>query len=199
MPRPKNTEARRAQIVDGLLSVLSEQGYERATVSRIAAEAGLAPGLLHYHFANKQAVLLALVERLDGVFQRRFEARLPRAGSDPRRRLWACIDAHLSLEEDAEPATVAAWVMVGAEAVRQAEVRALYERSCARRRELLRELLAACLKEQGKSTRAAARLSAALLSFIEGAYQLAVSAPELLPAGSAAKSAREWVEAVLDA
>ena len=58
-------EERRAQIVDGLMRVLPEHGYERASVARIAKAAGLSPGLVHHHFENKQAILLALGERLD--------------------------------------------------------------------------------------------------------------------------------------
>ena len=58
MPRPSNTDARREQIVLGLQRVMAERGYEKATVSAIAQAAGLTPGLVHYHFKNKQEMLL---------------------------------------------------------------------------------------------------------------------------------------------
>ena len=32
----------------------------------IAREASLAPGLVHYHFTNKQEILVALVEQIPG-------------------------------------------------------------------------------------------------------------------------------------
>jgi len=69
MARPSNTEARRSQIVDGLVMVLSERGYERSSVQAIASAAGLSPGLVHYHFKNKLEILVELVERLDGVLE----------------------------------------------------------------------------------------------------------------------------------
>ncbi|HEY4122015.1 MAG TPA: TetR family transcriptional regulator, partial [Byssovorax sp.] len=59
MERAPNVE-RRAQIVAALARVMAARGYERATVAQIAAEAGLAAGLVHYHFASKRDVLLTL-------------------------------------------------------------------------------------------------------------------------------------------
>ena len=57
-----NTHERRAQIVDGLLTVMATTGYEGATIVAIGKAAGLTSGLVHYHFATKDEVLLALVE-----------------------------------------------------------------------------------------------------------------------------------------
>ena len=54
MARPSNTEERRQQIVEGLLRVMAERGYERASIAEIAKAAGLSPGLVHYHFTEKQ-------------------------------------------------------------------------------------------------------------------------------------------------
>ena len=64
MPRTPNTAVRRRQIVDGLCRVMAREGYGHATVQAIAAEAGLAPGLIHYHFADKREILVELVETL---------------------------------------------------------------------------------------------------------------------------------------
>ena len=104
---------------------MSERGYERASVAEIARAAGLTTGLIHYHFASKQNVLLALVERLAAGFEARFNERLDRAGDDPIKRLHAFVDAHLALDTAADPQAVAAWVTIGAEAIRQPEVRAI--------------------------------------------------------------------------
>ena len=53
MSRPSNTEARRGQIVDAMVQVLAREGYEGASVQAVARVAGLAPGLVHYHFRRK--------------------------------------------------------------------------------------------------------------------------------------------------
>src|SRR5436190_16616547 len=85
--RPSNTDARRAQIVDAFMSVMSRAGYEHATVAAIAREARLSPGLIHYHFENKHEILIALVAGLVERRNRRLSARLAEAGTDPRSRL----------------------------------------------------------------------------------------------------------------
>ena len=64
MSRRPNTDKRRAEIVKALLAAMAEHGYEKATIQLIAQKAGMAPGLLHYHFASKREMLLELVKAL---------------------------------------------------------------------------------------------------------------------------------------
>lgn len=192
MARTSNSAARRAQIVGALQSVMARHGYERATVQAIAAEAGLAPGLVHYHFKNKQEILVSLVATLAEVGQARF-AHLVGAASEPEARLRAWIEARLGLGDGAAPEVVAAWVMIGAEAVRQSEVREAYGRAVAAELALLAGLLADCLRQRGRPAQEAdteARLLAAgVLALMEGAYQLACAAGEVMPRGYAAEAA----------
>jgi TetR/AcrR family transcriptional regulator, transcriptional repressor of bet genes len=199
MGRPSNTDQRRAEIVDALLSVMAKTGFDNATVAAIAREAGLTSGLLHYHFENKQAILVALIERLLAGLERRVLLRLEEAGDDPRRRLHAVIDAHVAIGDDADPRAVAAWVVVAAEAVRQSDVRRLYSRAIKATLERLSSLVSACLKAKKKDTRPAAAIAAATLSAIEGAYMLSAAAPGILPKGYAAPSLRRMVDGLIDA
>ena len=193
MPRSSNTEARRAEIVAALLSVIGKVGYEKATTQAIARQAGLAPGLIHYHFESKQAILVALVEALAEAARSRFEAVLGEARR-PRDRLRAYLKARLGLGEGAAPEVVAAWVMIGAEAVRQPEVRAVYRSMVADELALLTTLLRDGLAEQGRDTAGAPALAAGLLAMIEGAFQLSSAASEAMPRGYAAGAATAYAE-----
>ena len=65
MARSSNTEARRSEITAALLAVIARHGYEKATIQAIAAQAGLAPGLIHYHFKSKQEILVSLIGAID--------------------------------------------------------------------------------------------------------------------------------------
>lgn len=176
---------------------MAREGYERATVSAVAREAGLAPGLLHYHFASKREILIALIERLAGGLEERLTRRLAAAGEDPRARLFACIDAHVALGRDADPRAVAAWIVVAAEAVRDGEVRALYAAAIAASLARLRVMVLSCLRAEGRATRNAGKIAAALLSAIEGAYLLSTAAPGTLPEGFAAPTIRRMAEGLL--
>lgn len=51
----------RAKIVAAAAQVLGEHGYEAATVKQIARAAGVAPGLVHYYFEGKEALLAAVL------------------------------------------------------------------------------------------------------------------------------------------
>lgn len=194
MPRPSNRQERRAQIVDGLMRVLPECGYERATIARIARAAGLSPGLVHHHFENKRSILLALGERLVALVEARQTDAVTARG-----RLHAFLDAHLALGDGANQDAVACWVALGAEALFQEEVGALYRQVIADRKERLLALLREVCREEGLDDRDLEPLATVVLAAVEGIFQLAAAAPGTVPAGSAAPSLRQVVDTLLDA
>lgn len=186
MARPTNTEERRAQIIDGLARVMAHKTYEQATIAAIAREAGLGPGLVHYHFASKQAILVALVEQLVAGLEARHARRLDAAPDDPWARLDAFIDAFAALDADADPAAVACWTRLGDEAARRPEVALPYRAAVKRWHAALTERVEAILRSDGRPVDAAAEAAAGLLAAIEGAFQLGAAAPGIMPPGAAA-------------
>jgi TetR/AcrR family transcriptional repressor of bet genes len=198
MTRPSNNRERRAQIVDGLARAMASQGYEGATVARIAQEAGLTPGLVHYHFESKGEVLLALADRLTSGARARIERRLARAGADPRRRLDAFLDGLLDVGEDANPEAVACWALIGAEAIRQIDVRRVYERWTAEAGAQLQDLLTQLLRAEGRRRTGVKAMAAGLLALVEGFFSLSAAAGGIVPAGSAAGVARRMAAGLVD-
>lgn len=194
MPRPSNTEQRRADIVRGLAAVMAERGYAKATIKEIARAAGLTPGLVHYHFRDKQQILLSLVEDLATLVRRRIDFA-PTGTPDP----FAAIDALLGTEDGVEATAVACWVVIGAEAVRQPEVRVLYE---ALMREALEELTKAfrsAMRSAGRSDVTAAVAAVSVMAAIEGFFRLSAGAPSCVRPGSAAGAVRQIAQGFLDA
>ncbi len=194
MPRPRNTEQRRSEIVRGLAQVMAERGYAKATVQAIARAAGLTPGLVHYHFASKQEILLALVATLADVVRKRMAS----AASEPVERLDAAIDALLGTGQGIEAEAVACWVVVGAEAVRQPEVRAQYE-------SLVREAVAefeaifrAARRGAARSEAGAHAAAVAVVAAVEGFFRLAAGAPSCVAPGTAAASVRAIARGFLE-
>ena len=80
-PRPKIAPERRAAIVRATIRCLARDGYARLTMKRIAAEAGVSPGILHYYFRDKRAILGRAAATVMADLDRRVatEARAPRA------------------------------------------------------------------------------------------------------------------------
>ena len=50
------------RILEAAFTVLSRQGYENTSTKDIAEEAGVAQGLIHYHYKSKQMLVLAVLE-----------------------------------------------------------------------------------------------------------------------------------------
>lgn len=192
MARQSNTEARRAEITQALLTVMARHGYEKATIQSIARQAGLAPGLIHYHFKSKQDILLSLIDTLTEVGRARF-ARLSTEVSTAGPRLDAYLDARLGMGEGAEPDAVAAWVMIGAEAVRQEEVREVYSRMIAEELAIITQLVGDALLAQQRETLSAPALAAGVLAMMEGAFGLSSATQSVMPVGYAAQAAKAFI------
>ena len=193
MARKSNTDARRAEITGALLTVIACHGYDKATIQVIAKQAGLAPGLIHYHFKSKQEILVSLIEAMAKAATARYAAVLGDA-VEPLTRLRAYLQARLKLGDGSAPDIVAAWVMIGAEAVRQAEVRVVYREMIADELALLTTLVEDCMRAASRDATVAGTLAAGLAAMIEGAYQLSSAAPDVMPRGYAADAATAYAE-----
>jgi AcrR family transcriptional regulator len=64
MPKvsPERLEATRRRVLDGARRAFASYGYEGATVVRLEEETGLSRGAIFHHFADKDALFLALAE-----------------------------------------------------------------------------------------------------------------------------------------
>jgi AcrR family transcriptional regulator len=76
---------RRREIADAALKVIADQGLGRFTSLAIAREVGLTDGALFRHFATKQEMVVAAIDRVEEIL---FGEEPPRHG-DPVARLGA--------------------------------------------------------------------------------------------------------------
>ena len=111
-------------------------------------------------------------------------------------KLMAYIDAALALGEGSDQQAVAAWVIIGAEAVRLEDVRSLYQEVIAKHSDTLVALLTQPASSEKKlSKKKAKELATFIIASIEGAYQIATTVPD----ASKDYAARMLKEAVLSA
>ncbi|MBM4363707.1 MAG: TetR/AcrR family transcriptional regulator [Deltaproteobacteria bacterium] len=183
MGRPSNREQRRREILGAFARVLADHGYSGATIAAVAAEAGVAPGLVHHHFENKAELLGGLLHDLVA----RFRDRVRRYETDGDRVL-AYADGALKLDEHADLIAARCWVGVLAEAVRSP---ALF----AQVRRLLDTEIAAI--EDRSGGRFSSQEAGAVLAFIVGSLVLGAFAPRKT-AGFAAPGLRKLVMALRD-
>jgi AcrR family transcriptional regulator len=64
------------RIIEAAGRVLTESGYEGASTNRIAAEAGISNGSLYQYFPNRDAIVLAVLERFSIELTARVDAQL---------------------------------------------------------------------------------------------------------------------------
>lgn len=89
-PKLGMAPVRRDQIVRATIRCLARDGYAGLTMKRVAVEAGVSQGILHYYFRDKRAILAAAAERVTADLDRRVAAEA-RGARDARGRLRALV------------------------------------------------------------------------------------------------------------
>ena len=161
MGRPSLREERRRELALALERVLARVGVADASIAAVADEAGVAPGLVHHHFKNRDDLLTTLVRELD----RRFvAARAAPPGTPPHVVLHRTVDAAVALRGDAGRRAARAWVALYAEALGSPHVGGVV------RALVLREwrTLTATWERLGASRDDAQRRAAAVVAMILG-------------------------------
>lgn len=192
MARPSNTAQRKEEIVLALLKVMSEKGYEKASIQMIGKAADLTPGLIHYHFKTKQDILLALVDWISQAATNRLNT-LNNGLTEPWDKLAAFINARLATGEDAMPEIVSAWVVIAGESVRQPEIKVLYQNLIEQQLRELKKLIADVWEGKTVRNKEVVNLAAIVLAAMEGAFQLSATANEVMPKNYAAETILELV------
>lgn len=87
-----NGEQSRQRILDAATEVATERGYEGTTISLVSKKSGLPPTSIYWHFADKDAVIAAVLERShDRWFHDAAAYVQPPEGSDVREHLTAAV------------------------------------------------------------------------------------------------------------
>jgi AcrR family transcriptional regulator len=96
-PRRGVAPIRRVAIVRATIRCLARDGYTGLTMKKVARQAGVSQGILHYYFADKRAILVAALETVTADLDRRVAAAQSREGKDAAARLRALVAACLRL------------------------------------------------------------------------------------------------------
>lgn len=83
MTTRKSTEERRSEIVDAAIAIIGERGLREFTAAHLAERVGIKDGTIFRHFKDKQAIMAAVLDRLEGLLL----AGASRSGDEPLERL----------------------------------------------------------------------------------------------------------------
>lgn len=92
MPKLGMAPIRRRQLVEAAIAVIHEDGFNHATVARIARRAGISSGMVHHYFTDKDDLLFATMRHLLADLRADAVARLALARTAIE-RICAIIDA----------------------------------------------------------------------------------------------------------
>lgn len=197
MSRQSNTLQRRAQIAQGLLHVMARRGYDGASVAEIAKAADLTPGLVHYHFANKQQILLAALDTLVAQHRTRLDLHLAKASPGPPQQVVAFISLHLGRGATADPDALACWVLMAGQALMHTEVQVPYAEALSGLARALEGIIEDGINRGVFGCANAAAAAAALVATIQGYFVVAAVARSLIPRGSAVTSVLAMAQGLL--
>src|ERR1700749_3074165 len=83
----------RGRILDAASDLFSRNGIQAVGIDAVIVRSGVARQTLYRHFASKQDLVLAFLERRDKVWTRGWlEGEVPQRSSDPKSRLLAIFD-----------------------------------------------------------------------------------------------------------
>jgi TetR/AcrR family transcriptional regulator, fatty acid metabolism regulator protein len=109
MSRKVVAPLRREQILNGLFSAMSKKGFEAVSISDIARESGVARGVLHYYFTNKEEMLLELNRILTDNYHSHLQKYVARYET-PLEKLKAFIRFHSTGQEREVNELAGVWV-----------------------------------------------------------------------------------------
>jgi len=133
--RPATKKAQREASVEGLLmaarALFVSQGYRHTTVDEIALAAHLTKGAVYFYFRNKEALLSALLDRIETIVVGGMTERIADAGPGAAQQLVAFMhgQARLGVEspEDVLLLILMSLEFAGTAGPVEARIRAIYD------------------------------------------------------------------------
>jgi AcrR family transcriptional regulator len=196
-PRPTVRAERRAAIVRATIRCLARDGYARLTVKRVAAEAGMTPGILHYYFRDKRAILGRAAATVMADLDRRV-ALETRGVRDARGQLRALLRACLKVATESRDFWTV-FIELWGEALHDRELARLNRRTYARARRLLADTIARGAAAGAFRRAAPDEAAAVILALVDGLSLQLTFDPDLMSLGRAVRLAEEALGAYLGA
>jgi TetR/AcrR family transcriptional repressor of bet genes len=86
-------ELRRKQLIDATIRAIGRFGYANATLTQVANEAGLSPGIVNFYFKSKEQLLIATLEQIAEEYSALWQGAINKGKVSPAAGLEAMIEA----------------------------------------------------------------------------------------------------------
>ncbi len=115
LPRKASKEVRRQQIIDATIETLATRGIAQATLSDVAAAAGISHGLVIFHFQSKDNLLAETLNHMSQEYRQNWMSALEAAPKQAAHQLDALIRADFN-PVVCDPKKLIAWCAFWGEA-----------------------------------------------------------------------------------
>ncbi|MGP4845048.1 transcriptional regulator BetI [Marinobacter sp. 1Y8] len=151
---------RRQQLIDATLRVIEDNGFQGATIGKIARVSGMSVGIVSHYFGGKQGLLEATMRHLLATLCSDVQQRMVERPDTPRERLMAIVDANFSGVQT-DPQSAKTWLAFWTQAMHNADLMRLQRVNERRLLSNLKYYLRALMPDQ--QARATAQTVAALI------------------------------------
>jgi TetR/AcrR family transcriptional repressor of bet genes len=86
-------EVRRKQLIDATMRAIGRYGYASLTLTHVAGEAGLSPGIVNFYFKSKDQLLIATLENIAEEYSGLWQGAIAKGRVSPAAGLTAMIEA----------------------------------------------------------------------------------------------------------
>lgn len=124
-PRKMPRDERRVQLIEATIRVLAANGYARVTMGEVARAAGLSHGLVNFHFATKENLLLETLLYLAEEYRQNWRSALAAARPEVVGQIAAILEADFN-PAICTPTRLSAWCSFWGEA----HGRPMYQERC---------------------------------------------------------------------
>jgi AcrR family transcriptional regulator len=155
---------RRQALIDATIECLKRYGHDGLSIRTISAQAGVSVGLINHHFPNKNELVAAAYRHINAELIAGMQAAVARAGSSPRSRMRAFLEAWFSapsLDADALAVWVVFWGLYRHSRLIQRVHRETYQDYVNLLRGLLAELLPPAAPRSARIRRGVRRIPSA--------------------------------------
>ena len=172
----QRSEQRRQQVLDAAAECFRRYGFHGASIAQISKLAGMSAGHIYHFFANKEAIIEAIVQRKVAQMLElvaRFETETDVFGA-------MIENVDLGLAEKTDPTFVGLWLEVLAEAARNPEIARIVQTADKTMRESIVRLLRRVREARGIESQIPPDIVAELLmALFEGLANRTVAHPQL--------------------
>jgi TetR/AcrR family transcriptional repressor of bet genes len=193
--RRVSAAARRQSLIEATLRCLRQFGHEGVSVRRIAASAGVSPGLINHHFPSISSLIAASYEALASSLLDSIRRYAHDSSASPRERLRRFFQASFA-RDLLDPQLFSSWLVFWSMASHSPAVRRVHDRTYGEYRATLESLL----RELRRSSHAPSfRLKAAaigLAALLDGLWiEASLNARTFRPADAVALC-EDWIDAL---